>query len=202
MKLYNSAKDHFQNAINMESDFSEFSEYFKAAAIVNENQDNYGDAINCMNRARYKLMARMNDISNYPCVMKEIKSLQQKSGQGLSSDLYAKQIEGRMEIYNAFKGSIAAAIGAESVDLQKNLVSAHCTDDQAKKFQEALLKYEPLFRTSYALIPEFNFTESTILEKLKICEYTPKVKSNISSKLLETYCCLGVQLRDVTLRSF
>jgi tetratricopeptide (TPR) repeat protein len=177
------AIEYFQSAIRSDPDFSEFAEYYKAGAIVKHDQDNYRDAIKCMKRARHKLMSRMIAISSFPRVMQQVKELQQRSGKALSSDLYAKQIESRMEIYNPYLNSITTAVGADGVDIA-SVVSAQCSEDQAKKFQRALLKHEPLFRTHYVLISEFDYTHEDIKTKLKGCDFTPALKLAIAEKIL------------------
>jgi hypothetical protein len=180
---FSKAIEYFDSAIRSDPNYSEFAEYYKAGAIVKQDSHRYQDAIKCMKRSRHKLMSRMLAISSFPRVMQEVKELQQKSGKSLSSDLYSKQIESRMEIYNAFLNSVTAAVGADGVDIA-GVVSAHCSEDQASKFQKALLKHEPLFRTYHVLVPEFDYSEEELKTKLKGCDFSKAVKSAIAAKIL------------------
>jgi hypothetical protein len=146
-----------------------------------------------MKRARYKLLQRMDSISSFPKVMNEVKSLQQKSGIAVSSDLYSKQIESRMEVYNTFVNSISAAVGANTVNIAA-VTSAHCNEKQTAAFQAALLKHDALFESHYRLIPEFHFTVNAIVEKLSVSDYSAAVKENIARLIIRNPLCITVDM--------
>ena len=191
-EAYGEAICEFRRAIARDTEFAEFSHYYLAAALINQDSDNYRDAIRHFQQAEQLIRKRLQAFATLPQVVKKTKEFQLKAGEGTGSDLYSVQIQHKMTIYNAILSSILVAAGTRPFDAGA-LTTTCINDEQKVKLVEKMKKNRTLLGP-VQLIEEFDFSESNIASKLMCPELTSSRKAEIAKVVLRNRHNLKPQL--------